>query len=50
MNGLEAPPAIIMGECFSSFSQSEIAHYHLIGLAKPVEEDALVRAIDQLLV
>jgi hypothetical protein len=50
MKGLEALPAIIMGEGFSSFSEAEIAHYHLIGLEKPIKEEALERAIDQLLV
>jgi PleD family two-component response regulator len=50
IKGLEALPAIILGECFSSFSQAEIAHFHLIGLDKPIKEEALVRAIDQLLV
>jgi PleD family two-component response regulator len=50
MKGLEALPVIIVGESFSFFSQGEIGHYHLIGLEKPIKEEALVRAIDQLLV
>jgi CheY-like chemotaxis protein len=50
MKELEALPAIIINACFSPFLQAEIAQHHLIGLEKPIKVEALVRAIDQLLV
>ncbi len=50
MKGLEALPAIIMSAYFSPPLQAEIAQPQLIGLEKPIKVEALVRAIDQLLV
>ena len=50
MKGLEALPAIIMSASFSPFLQAQIAQHHLIGLEKPIKVEALVRAVDQLLV
>ena len=50
MKGLEALPAINTSACFSPPLQEELAHYHLIGLEKPIKVEALVKAIDQLLV
>ena len=50
MKGLETLPAIIISACFSPFLQAELAHHHLIGLEKPLKVEALVKAIDQLLV
>jgi len=50
MKGLEALPTVIMSACFSPLLQEELAHYQLIGLEKPIKVEALVRAIDQLLV
>jgi CheY-like chemotaxis protein len=50
MKGLEATPAIIMSDCFKPLLQAELALYNLIGLEKPIKVDALVKAIDQLLV
>lgn len=48
--GLEALPAIIINAYFSPPLQAETAQHHLIGLEKPIKVEALVRAIDQLLV
>lgn len=48
--GLEATPAIIMSARYNPLFQAELALYNLIGLEKPIKVDALVRAIDQLLV
>lgn len=50
MKGREALPAIIMSDYFSPFLQAELAYYHLVGLEKPIKVEALVKAIDQLLV
>jgi CheY-like chemotaxis protein len=48
--GLEATPAIIMSTRYNPLFQAELALYNLIGLEKPIKVDALVMAIDQLLV
>jgi CheY-like chemotaxis protein len=50
MKGMETLPAIIMSACFSPYLQAELEHHHLIGLEKPIKVEALVKAIDQLLV
>ena len=50
MKGLEALPVIITSAYFSPLIQAELAQHHLIGLEKPIKVEALVRAIDQLLV
>ena len=49
MKGLEALPVIITSAYFSPLIQAELAQHHLIGLEKPIKEEALVRAIDQFL-
>lgn len=49
IKGLEATPAIIMGDCFSPLFQAELALYNLIGLEKPIKVFALMQTIDQLL-
>jgi len=50
LRGREALPAILLSPYFNSQVQAEIAHHHLHGLEKPIKVEALMRAIDQLLV
>jgi PleD family two-component response regulator len=47
MQGRQALPAIILYTPLSPNIQAEIAQHRLIGLNKPIEIDALLRAIDQ---
>jgi len=50
MKGLEALPAIIMSTSFRSLHQKEQTPSQLIGMEKPITGEALMKAIDQLLI
>lgn len=50
MKGLQALPAIILSNSFSSRFQAELARLHLFWQEKPVKVESLIQAIDKFLV